>query len=50
MDYAVGEYDVQPWLAHNAYDAETFEECYWILHGEYVPAQVAATACRLSFD
>ncbi|MCG3754622.1 MULTISPECIES: hypothetical protein [unclassified Amycolatopsis] len=50
MDYAVGEYDVEPWLAHDACDAGTFEDCYWVLRRAYVPAQVAATACRLSFD
>ncbi|MGV9300132.1 hypothetical protein [Amycolatopsis sp. NPDC003676] len=50
MDYAVGEYDVEPWLAHDACDAGSFEECYWVLRREYVPAQVAVTACRLSFD
>ncbi|WP_409180536.1 hypothetical protein F9C11_29055 [Amycolatopsis sp. VS8301801F10] len=50
MDYAVGEYDVEPWLAHDACDADSFEECYWVLRRAYVPAQVAATACRLSFD
>ncbi|MBN9743037.1 hypothetical protein DMP23_18345 [Amycolatopsis sp. A1MSW2902] len=50
MDYAVGEYDVEPWLAHDACDAATFEDCYWVLRRAYVPAQVAATACRLSFD
>ncbi|MGW4401443.1 hypothetical protein ACWEHA_39615 [Amycolatopsis nivea] len=50
MDYAVGEYDVEAWLAHDACDAGTFEDCYWVLRRAYVPAQVAATACRLSFD
>lgn len=50
MDYAVGEYDIEPWLAHDACDAGSFEECYWILRRDYVPAQVAATACRPSFD
>ncbi|GAB3349541.1 hypothetical protein GCM10027360_03560 [Amycolatopsis echigonensis] len=50
MDYAVGEYAIEPWLAHDACDAATFEECYWVLHRAYVPAEVAVTACRLSFD
>ncbi|ATY12175.1 hypothetical protein CU254_18150 [Amycolatopsis sp. AA4] len=50
MDYAVGEYNVEPWLAHDACDAGSFEECYWVLRRAYVPAQVAATACQLSFD
>ncbi|WP_116204957.1 hypothetical protein [Amycolatopsis circi] len=50
MDYAVGEYDIEPWLAHDACDAGSFEECYWVLRRADVPAQVAATACRLSFD
>lgn len=50
MDYAVGEYDIEPWLAHDACDAATFEECYGVLRRADVPAQVAGTACRLSFD
>ncbi|WP_406632828.1 hypothetical protein [Amycolatopsis sp. WGS_07] len=50
MDYAVGAYDIEPWLAHDACDASSFEECYWVLRRAYVPAHVAGTACRLSFD
>jgi len=50
MDYATGEYDIDAWLAHDACDANSFEECYWVFRSAYVPAVIAGTACRLSFD
>ncbi|MFD9890529.1 hypothetical protein ACFWY9_14385 [Amycolatopsis sp. NPDC059027] len=48
MDYAVGQHDIEPWLAHDACDADSFEECYWIFRKQYVPAVIAGTACRIA--
>ncbi|WP_158881384.1 hypothetical protein [Amycolatopsis anabasis] len=47
MDLAVAEHGVDPWLAHDACDAVSFEDCYWTFRHEYVPATLAAAACRL---
>lgn len=50
MDFLVGGHDVDPWLAHDACDAFTTQECYWILRDEYVPAVIAMHGCRLADD
>jgi hypothetical protein len=48
MDYAAGLHEIEPWLAHDACGADSFEQCYWILRRADTPAVIAATACRLA--